>query len=89
MQASSSSAAAAAAAAASPPHPPLESSFDNLDLLFCSGDEHSGLQADVGNPENEKGFDVEDSENNDGREGFRVYFPEISLSHALEVMCDV
>ena len=83
---SSSAAAAAAAAAAST----FESSFDNLDLLFSGeGGEEAGPRGLAGNELESKGLGVQDSEDREDcegcREGLRVYFPEISLSHALEV----
>jgi hypothetical protein len=93
---SSSSAAAAAAAAST-----FESSFDNLDLLFSDeggvpgSREDSGPRGLAGDELEWKGLGVQDSEDREDcegcREGLRVYFPEISLSHALEVCltCDV
>ena len=96
-QSSSSSSAAAAAAAAVPSEllPPLESSFDNLDFLSAPAAADDGCcpQEQEGDVANEKGLGVEESGvdcRGDGEmDSRRVYFPEISLSDALEVTCDV
>jgi hypothetical protein len=83
--ASSSSSAAAAAAALSSP---LESSFDNLDILFCTAaeDQVDINQEQEGMAVKESGLEFQDIDeaNIDSR---KVYFPEISLSDALEVTC--
>jgi hypothetical protein len=94
-QSSSSSSSAAAAAVPSELLPPLESSFDNLDFLSApaAADDGSCPQEQEGDVANEKGLGVEESGvdcRGDGEmDSRRVYFPEISLSDALEVTCDV
>jgi hypothetical protein len=74
---------------------PLESSFDNLDFLCATAgaDDSSCPHEQEGVVANEKGFGVDESGVDcqvDGEiDGRKVYFPEISLSDALEVTCDV
>ncbi len=82
-----SSSLAAAAAAAIPS--PMESSFDNLDALFgpTAEDEEELNHEQEEVVAKEGALELHDT----GQEEIssrKVYFPEISLSDALQVTCD-